>query len=361
MSELLDRGAESRLSPVEIERDALDHCLGCRHCEAVCPSGVPYGALLEETRAVTGAPTGVRAGFIGFFLRHVLTNPMLLSPLMRVGELACKLPLPRLPAVVPRRRTSRLAPAPEAPAARTLILAGCAQRVVHPDVVPAVRVLASRCGQDTRVLRSPACCGALDAHVGALEVARDRGRRLIEACEQADLLLVPSAGCSAHLSRLGHLFEGDRAWHSRALAVADRCRDALSWFAEREVDWEFRPDPRRILYHPPCHHTHAQGLRGQAAGLLRQVPEVELLEAEEPERCCGSAGSYQLFWPQQASRVREEKVSRIQSQRPELVLSANPGCEIFLEEGLQALGSAPVGNVLVYLAERLVGLEARRS
>ncbi|HEX9640945.1 MAG TPA: heterodisulfide reductase-related iron-sulfur binding cluster [Candidatus Krumholzibacteria bacterium] len=354
MQVLLEPEALPNLSLAEMDRTALDRCLGCRHCEAVCPSGVPYGELLESSRAALPA-LGGRQAWAELLVRHVLTRPLRFALLAKLAYLlrsfARFLPaelgdlVPDRAPAWPRRAGARGEAGPQVEGTpEVYILAGCAQQVLQPEVARAVERLLQACGFRPRILGGVDCCGALDAHLGASEAAAKRTEAIAARARRGATILVPSAGCSSHLRHIDGVVDGVVWLHRNA--------DRLS----------FLPDLRRVLYHPPCHHTHAQGIGREALELLRRVPGLEVVQADEPERCCGSAGSYQLLQPELATRIRAEKMERIRAQEPDLLLSANPGCEIFLRRGFQQTGQElPTENLLVYLASRLGGLEAAAS
>lgn len=328
---------------------ALDRCLGCRHCEAVCPSGVPYGELLEQSRERLGEPEG-QARWLRWFVRQLLIHPKrfalisklayALRPFSRALPEMLREAIPERAPAWPRR-DSRPRDADEP---SVYLFPGCAQQVLQPEVIGALETLVEACGHSPRVLTDAGCCGALEAHLGDHRAGEAKAAALTARSAGAQALLVPAAGCSAHLQG------------------AEGVADAVVWLHARRERLRFRPDPRRVLYHPPCHHSHAQGIRDEAFELLAMVPELTVLQAEEPERCCGSAGSYQLLQPDLAKQIRAEKLVRIRAEQPDLLLSANPGCELFLEKGLQTghsgrMRAIPTQNLLLFLARNLGGLE----
>lgn len=337
---LMDLVADS----ASVDRGPLDRCLGCRTCETVCPSGVPYGHLLEAARERLGPePTGITP-WLRRLVDDVVRHPRRLAVAGWLGQ------------VVPAAWRGRL-PGPAGPLLDGLppgrprwprrgrpgprrFLRGCIQGVFQPEVGDALARLAAACGEPLEE-GGPVCCGALSHHLGSGDAAADAARRCAEEFADATALVVPSAGCSAHL-RAG------------PPDLAARTVDAVEWLADRVGTLRFEPDPRRVVYHPPCHHTHAQGIRDAAPRLLAAVPELTVVPLRDAERCCGSAGSWNLQHPELAREIRAEKLARIREARADLVLSANPGCESFVAKGLaDAETDPPVQNVLVYLASRL--------
>jgi glycolate oxidase iron-sulfur subunit len=343
--EELRRGAPLDYAP-------LDRCLACRACESVCPSGVPYGEHLERARAQRPPKRRWR-----WLVDHALSDARAVRWLARGGATLRRLGMARaLPAawagaleMLPsaRRRTRVMLP----PLGSVAILPGCAQAALQPEVLAALADLVRAAGETPFVPGGAVCCGALSAHQGSLRRSEQLARQLIESWGELPALLVPSAGCSAHIQHYPKLFaQSDLA--EAATAFATRSQDAVVWLAERVDRLHFEPDARRIAYHPPCHHSHAQAIRGRAERLLAAVPDLVLVQAADPERCCGSAGSYSLEQPQLARAIRSAKWDDLRATKADCVLSANPGCELFLAAGRRA-GDPGLDSLYCYLSSRL--------
>jgi glycolate oxidase iron-sulfur subunit len=352
----------------------LDRCLACRACEVVCPSGVPYGHLIEAARTVIAEETRPRRGWLSARLRRlaldVLADPRRLARAAAVLGLYQRLGLRALVhatgvmRVLPRRlrrvealypplhRPRYRAPAPPAaPRARVALLLGCVMRVAYGDVHTATGRILAR--QGIAVVDAPAqtCCGALHAHAGEREDARALARRNIGAFEAAavDVIVVDAAGCGAQLKGYGALLADDDAWHARAAAFAAKVRDVNEYLAEVAGERLGRLD-LRATYQDPCHLAHAQGIRKQPRDLLSRVHGLELLEMADADVCCGSAGSYNLTQPEYADRLLARKVDAILATGAGAVISANPGCMLQIESGLRARGSPlPVLHVVEVL------------
>ena len=352
----------------------LDRCLACRACEVVCPSGVPYGHLIEAARTVIADAAAPRRGWLSGRLRRlaldVLADPPSLARAAAVlglyERLGLRALLHRIGAtrVLPRglRRLEALyppfgrprfrAPAPPpAPRARVALLLGCVMRVAYGDVhTAAARILAR---QGIAVIDAPAqtCCGALHAHAGEREDARALARRNIAAFDDAnvDAIVVDAAGCGAQLKGYGALLAGDAAWSTRAAAFAAKVRDVNEYLVEVAGARLGRLD-LRATYQDPCHLAHAQGIRKQPRDLLSRVHGLELLEMADADVCCGSAGSYNLTQPEYSDRLLARKLDAILATGAGAVISANPGCMLQIESGLRARGSKlPVLHVVEVL------------
>jgi glycolate oxidase iron-sulfur subunit len=352
----------------------LDRCLACRACEVVCPSGVPYGHLIEAARTVIAEDAAPRRGWLSGRLRRlaldVLSDPPSLARAAAVLGLYERLGLRALThaigltRVLPRglRRLEALyppfgrpryrAPAPPpAPRARVALLLGCVMRVAYGDVHTAAARILTR--QGIAVIDAPAqtCCGALHAHAGEREDARALARRNIAAFEDADVdaIVVDAAGCGAHLKAYAALLASDAAWAARAIAFAAKVRDVNEYLAEVAGERLGRLD-LHATYQDACHLAHAQGIRKQPRDLLSRVHGLELLEMADADVCCGSAGSYNLTQPEYSDRLLARKVDAILATGAGAVISANPGCMLQIESGLRARGSKiPVLHVVEVL------------
>ena len=341
----------------------LDRCLACRACEVVCPSGVPYGHLIEAARTVIAEDDRPRRGRLSSRLRRlaldVLADPRSLARAAAVLGLYERLGLRRLAratgaiALLPRglRRLESLYPpfgrpryrapaTPPAPRARVALLLGCVMRVAYGDVHTAAGRILAR--QGIALIDAPAqtCCGALHAHAGEREDARALARRNIAAFEDAavDAIVVDAAGCGAQLKGYGALLADDEEWAARAAIFAAKVRDVSEYLVEVAGERLGRLD-LRVTYQEPCHLAHAQGIRRQPRELLSRVHGLELLEMADSDVCCGSAGSYNITQPDYADRLLARKVDAILATGAKAVVSANPGCMLQIESGLRARGS----------------------
>ena len=352
----------------------LDRCLACRACEVVCPSGVPYGHLIEAARTVIAEETRPRRSWLSGRLRRLaldtLADPSSLGRAAVVLGLYQRLGLrsllhatgatrllPRglrlLEALYPpfgRPRYRAPAP-PPAPRARVALLLGCVMRVAYGDVHTAAARVLSRQGIAVIDALGQTCCGALHAHAGERGDARVLARRNIAAFEAAavDAIVVDAAGCGAQLKGYGALLADDDAWRERAAVFAAKVRDVNEYLAEVAGQRLGRLD-LRATYQDPCHLAHAQGIRMQPRDLLSRIHGLELLEMADADVCCGSAGSYNLTQPEYADRLLARKVDAILATGARAVISANPGCMLQLEAGLRARGSQlPVLHVVEVL------------
>ncbi|HSV73622.1 MAG TPA: heterodisulfide reductase-related iron-sulfur binding cluster [Chthonomonadales bacterium] len=342
----------------------LDACLGCRACEAACPSGVGYGAALEEFREASDQ-AGWRPGLERLARRaliEALTRPRLLLALLRAAHALpsrCRV-LPRwvaltltgqrgapvvLPATPHRPRLGRLPAKAQALAPRRAavgVLEGCVMRVLFAETNEAtVRVL-QRAGCDVFAPCEAGCCGALDAHAGRLEAARRKARALIDAfrAHALDAIVVNSAGCGSAMKAYGTLLAGDPQYAEQARAFAARVRDASEYLAEAGGPPPEGRFDALVAYHDACHLAHAQRVTAAPRRLLSAVPGLRLVDLPESDTCCGSAGIYNLTHPRMAVRLLERKVDAIAATGAAVVAAGNPGCIAWMREGVRRRGLA---------------------
>ena len=325
------------IAPMDEEfRAYMDRCLVCRACEDVCPSHVPFGRLMEGARAqVEPSRSAVSrtARWIGF--HWILPHPSLIRIAAAVQPAVRPFLPTTLRALLPRRGhpLARLPavtdPSPGVERRGTVaLLAGCAQdRWFHEANRATIRVLA-RNGWRVEVPRDQACCGALAAHNGRLDVARRLVRRARHAFAGADVVVVNAAGCSAHLRDAGELLAGD------PLPV----RDLMVFLHEEGLAVEPGPLRATVAYHDACHALRVQRIHAEPRAVLARIPELRLVEIADGDRCCGAAGIYNVTQPELAGDLQRDKAEAIARTGATIVASANPGCTMQLAAGLRALG-----------------------
>lgn len=332
----------------------LDLCLGCRACESACPSGVRYGEIIEDARAYVEAHAP-RPWWERLRRRAVLATfpyPRRLRGLLGLASLARGLGLwnwlarwidgaELLPAHRAPGPSGAFHPAREAESLRVGLLTGCVGGELFGGVnAAAVRVL-NRRGVAVVISPGQGCCGALHLHSGDPDTARALARRNVDAFPaELDAIVVTASGCGSALKEYGQLLAGDPRYAERAKQFAARVRDVTEVLATRDPGSPSLAPPRhlRVAYHDACHLAHAQGVREAPRRLLAGVPGVELVELPESDVCCGSAGTYNLFEPAMAQRLRERKIDCIAASGAECVAAANPGCALQIRAGLAARG-----------------------
>jgi glycolate oxidase iron-sulfur subunit len=333
-------------------RTHIDRCLGCRACETACPSGVPYGHLLEATRATLTRtkpnPPIARLILFVFARRALLSLAMLAGRITRATRLSWV--LSRIPGrlgfamsmlestrpAVPRKR---YVPRGDGTRGTATLLTGCVmQGLFEATNAATARTLTTN---DYTVIATAGqrCCGALHAHAGDDVTARALARANVEAFERsgADFIAVNAAGCGAMMKEYGELLSADPAWHERAVRVAAKVRDVSELLAEAGPK-PGGPLRLTVTYDAPCHLLHAQRLATPPLQVLAAVPGLELVPLEGSEHCCGSAGIYNLIEPDVSDRVLAPKLANIAATRAPLVATGNPGCLMQIGAGLHQAG-----------------------
>lgn len=332
----------------------IDRCLGCRACETACPSGVPYGQLLEATRAtitrerprdaVSRAATTAMANDA---LRGVLMAVARLLRASRLSALLARLPgrlgagFALIEASRPALPAQRYVPTGTGARGRVAVLTGCVMEGLFAETNRATeRTLVMN---DYQLVRADGqgCCGALHAHAGALARARALARRNIAAFSRsgAEYIAVNAAGCGAMLKEYGHLLRDDPDWHERARAFSARVRDVSELLAAAGPA-PGAPLARTVAVDAPCHLLHAQRVRDEPWQMMRAVPALDVQPLPDAERCCGGAGIYNLVHPRIAQDVLAPKLASIARSGAALVATANPGCHLHIGAGLRRAGIA---------------------
>jgi len=322
----------------------LDLCLGCRACETACPSGVPFGQLLEATRAqldrkrvraresahatlewaLSIFPHPDRLGALLWPLRLYQASGLrtlvrasgILAPFKRLQAMDALLPrvLPgasSLPELIPARGRAR---------GRAALLTGCVQRFFFPEINLATARLLSAAGWEVVVPRGQGCCGALHLHAGRLDEFRAMARSLMATLgRDVDIVVTNAAGCGSALKEYGHWL-GDEE--------AERFAGLVKDISEVLVDADLPLGELRetVTYHDACHLAHGQKVRAQPRELLRRIPGVTLVELTDSDLCCGSAGVYNLLEPEMAAELGRRKLERIRETGARIVAAGNPGC-----------------------------------
>jgi Fe-S oxidoreductase len=351
---LVKAAAEGRIELNERFAEHLYLCLLCRACESACPSGVQYGRIAEAAREQLGPPgSDLQRGVLNFVFTQMLSYRRrlrfafaLLRLYQRTGlQDLVRLFLPKklremeglLPAIPSRffKPHVGIAPAIGAHRATVAMLDGCVMPLLFGDVNDStVRVL-QRNGCDVIFPRSQTCCGALNVHNGETTAARQMARRNIDAFLDAnvDAVIVNAAGCGAAMKEYGHLLRDDPGYRDRAERFSSLVKDAGEFLEELGLVGKLHPIEMTVTYQDPCHLAHGQRIRAQPRELLRAIPGLKLVEMEGADRCCGSAGIYNVTHPGMSQHILKEKMQSIAATGGEAIVAPNPGCMLQFRSG----------------------------
>ena len=359
-------------------REHMESCLVCRACETACPSGVRFGSMMEEFRALYRGQletqphqqqreTGAWSSRLGLWLlRDVLPNRRRLrtlanllwflqrSGLTAVARRLGVLKLMKLaeaesvaPAVPsPRQRQAWpevLAPFGEQ-RARVLFLRGCVTPEVLPSMQQASIAVLRHNGCEVVTPSAQTCCGALHFHAGQRQTGLELLEQNLEAfpLDGFDAIIVNAAGCGSTMKEYGHLAGAASPLQERASRFADKVRDISEFLCELGLLPPTRSVPLRVAYDAPCHLLHGQGIDEAPQTLLRQIPDLELVPLPDADRCCGSAGIYNVLHPQTAGTLGEWKARSIVDADVDVVASGNSGCILQIRGAIQKLAEAPL-------------------
>ena len=306
---------EGRISIGPTVTDHWDLCIQCRACEAVCPSGVPYGRLIEATMAQVERkrkPSMIARAASSLLLRGIVPHQGRLALVAKAMRMYRGL---GIQAAVRKSRALRLVskslaelemtspevqsrafkakgqviPAVGERRARVALLSGCVMPLIHGPQMDAVTRVLARNGCEVLVASGQGCCGAIHSHVGDIEMARELARRNVDAFlgEPVDAVVVASAGCGARMKEYGHLLEGDGTYSAKAASLGNMVKDVHEFLADLPLVPPEGRLPYRVTYQDSCHLSHAQRITEAPRELLRAIPGLELVQMADSTKCCG--------------------------------------------------------------------------
>ncbi len=352
---------------VEITPRVVSHwdmCLQCRACEAVCPSGVPYGRIMENTRAqvkAAGKQSKELKRLSRFFLQTALTHRWKLQlgahiirlyqrlgvqKLVRLSHMLYLLPggIARLESNLPPMGKKFFAPTDKVHPAQgekkitVALLAGCVMPLMQgPTMEATVRVL-TRNGCDVLVPRGQGCCGALNTHAGDRYNARKMARANIDSllAARVERIITSSAGCGSSMKEYPELLKDDAEYRDKAERFSSMTQDVTEFLAGLPLQEPAAAINRRVTYQDPCHLAHAQRITAAPRKVLNSIPGLELVEMENSSLCCGGAGIYSSVQPALSQRLLKRKLESIRDTGTQEVITANPGCMLQVQQGLRA-------------------------
>ena len=350
---------------LENDRDAsqevqhhVDRCLTCLSCMTTCPGGVDYMHLVDIARVHINE-TGKRTladRFVRSLLAMVVPYPerfrlaLKAAPLgrpfvnllrkMKLGPLAAMIEL--APDKIPR------APKYEGPGtaqtdlrrrARVILLAGCAQQVLRPDINDATIRLLARRGVDVVVAAGAGCCGALVQHIGREKDALNQARQNVDAWireierEPVDAIIINASGCGTTVKDYAHMLQHDKEYAEKAKRIVSLVKDITEFIVDYDLGPPKRYSSLRVAYHSACSMQHGQQITEEPKELLTKAGYT-VVDIPEGHICCGSAGVYNILQSEIATTLRDRKTSNIRKVKPDLVATGNIGCITQLEKGM---------------------------
>ena len=342
----------------------LDRCLTCRNCETTCPSGVQYGHLVDIGRKIVDEKVPRPAGeaALRWTLKEGLPSP-LFGPAMKIGQMVRGLLPASLKAKVPPRQEAGVWPT-RAHARKVLMLGGCVQPSMMPNINSATARVLDAAGIQTVIAAKAGCCGAVKFHLNDHEGGKAEMRANIDAWwphVQAGVqaIVMNASGCGVTVKDYGHILRGDPDYADKALRISELTRDLSELLPDittalQAIRPGFAPGTgRRLAFHPPCTLQHGQQLRGGVEQHLRALGFEVRIATNESHLCCGSAGTYSVLNPEIAYQLRDRKLGHLGELQAETIISANIGCITHLQSGT----ATPVRHWIEVLDEAMTQLD----
>ena len=338
----------------------LDRCLTCRNCETTCPSGVQYGRLIDIGRKLVEQrvqrPLAERAK--RFLLKQALPRKSIFTPTLKAGQLFRPLLSKPMQDKLPRSTAAGRWPTRQH-TRKMLVLDGCAQPVLAPNINAASARVLDALGIELLVAPKAGCCGALRFHLNDQEAGLNDMRRTIDAwwplieSGAVEAIVMTASGCGVTVKEYGHLLAHDPAYAQKALRVSDLTRDLseiLPAFEDELARMLKGKITQRVTFHPPCTLQHGQQIRGKVEGVLRAVG-VDVMLCADSHLCCGSAGTYSMLQPVLALKLRDSKLANLLATEADVIVSANVGCLVHLQSGTET----PVTHWIELIVRALSG------
>ena len=362
---LIQSVAEGRLEVNDELIDPVFDCLDCRACTTACPSDVNVGGLIEEARGqirqalpLTGWKKSVGKLFLEKFFPHpdrMSTLGSLLKfyqksgiqTIVRKTGLSKIMPdhLAELEGIMPevgkpvrkKYKNEKVIKAQRNKKAEVAMLTGCVMDVMFADVNESTINVLTRNGNDVTIPKNQTCCGALHVHAGDRDMGRTLAKQNIEAFEEAEIVVVNAAGCGSTMKEYHELFRNDPEWKTRAEKFSAKVVDIAKYLHDTGYDRPKASIETTITYHDACHLAHGQGVRQEPRDLLLDIPGVNMVHMPNADRCCGSAGIYNITNPGMAEAVLQSKMQNVPAE-VEMISMGNPGCMLQMALGVQKYG-----------------------
>jgi glycolate oxidase iron-sulfur subunit len=345
--------------PTRKTQQHLDRCLTCRNCETTCPSGVQYGHLVDIGRKLVDAkverPALEKA--LRWALKEGLPSP-LFAPAMKVGQAMRGLLPASLKSKVPPKQAAGAWPT-RTHARKVLMLAGCVQPAMQPNINSATARVLDAAGVQTVLAAKAGCCGAVKFHLNDHEGGKQHMRANIDAwwpyveSNELEAIVMNASGCGVMVKDYGHVLKDDAAYAAKAARISALTKDLseLLPMLVEQLQGKVKPLSGVMAFHPPCTLQHGQQLSGGVEKHLNALGFDVKVSTNEPHLCCGSAGTYSVLNPDIAYQLRDRKLGNLQATQPAQIISANIGCITHLQSGT----STPVRHWVEMLDAALPG------
>ena len=331
--------------PTRKTQEHLDRCLTCRNCESTCPSGVQYGHLIDIGRKVVEAkvPRPLPERAVRWALKEGLPSP-LFGPAMKLGQLVREVLPEKLKAKVPAPQEAGVWPT-RTHARKMLMLAGCVQPAMSPNINSATARVLDACGIETVIAPKAGCCGAVKFHLNDQAGGLDEMRANIDAwwpqvsSGAVEAIVMNASGCGVTVKEYGHVLRHDPDYAAKAERISALTRDISELLSMLLPELKARIQPEALraaglqAYHPPCTLQHGQQLKGGVEKHLGELGFEIKTACNEAHLCCGSAGTYSVLQPELSLQLRDRKLSHLKALEPQGIVSANIGCITHLQGG----------------------------
>ncbi len=360
---LVKMAAEGKVA-LETLKEPIDLCLGCRACETVCPTNVPYGKILESAKVAlqkeNHAKSKAKEKINQFLFKKTIPNDKLLNVmgqglyfyqqtgLQKVAQTLGVLKLfpkrlaafEKITPIVDRPAKKKNRPHVFTPSNKPIykigFFKGCIMDTMFANINDLSMKLLQASGCEVTLIEEQTCCGALQSHNGDRDIATELARKNIEAFEkyEFDYVINSIGGCGAMLVEYEHLFEDEPEWYERAKAFSQKNKDISYLLAQLDVPLK-KEINKVATYQPSCHMTNVQKNVQPPLQLLKSIPGLTYVEHFKPNMCCGSAGIYNLVNYEQSMDILDMKMGHVKKTNPDLIVTTNPGCHLQMKLGVE--------------------------
>lgn len=336
-------------------QEHLDRCLTCRNCETTCPSGVRYHTLLDIGREIveTKVKRPLPERLLRESLRQVVPRPAIFRAMSQVGQILRPVLPAHVSAKLPAATPQAKARPPLRHARRVLMLEGCVQPTLAPNTNAATARVLDRLGISVTPVAEAGCCGAVDYHLNAQQKGLARAKHNIDAWwpaieSGAEAILQTASGCGAFVKEYGQMLKNDALYADKARQVSALAVDLVELLRDEPLETLAIRGDKKLAFHCPCTLQHAQKLNGEVEKVLLRMG-FTLTDIPDSHLCCGSAGTYALTHPELARQLRDNKMNALESGKPDLIVTANIGCQ----SHLASAGRTPVRHWIEIVEEAL--------